>query len=306
VLPWLARVLGGKLLSIMLAITAASVARGGSAIDTDAINAVGDPLFFLSIWIWLAIPISIFWALWRREHSALLIALWWALVTLTVNPQWLRLPGAGTLTNFALLIAAYIPAALLAGASFGWLMRRLRAPLALAGACLALAGAAYWGAGARLKEIDVYAPAMVTPADLRASRWIEAHTPADARFLINGFFPNSGAVVGSDGGWWLPLLAHRQTVLPPLLYISEQGPRPDYREWVNQVYARLYKSGINSAKTLALLRERGVTYVYIGQRQGTVGYTGSAHALTPKALLGSPAFHEVYHEDDVWVFALLP
>jgi hypothetical protein len=230
VLPWIVRVLGGKLLDIMMAITAASAGAGGGSINTDAINAGGDPLFFLPMLIWYAMPLCIFWALWRRERGVLLVATWWVLVTLAVNPQWVRLPGAGTLTNFALLIAAYIPAALLLGGAAGWLLRRLRAPLALAGVTLAVIALALWGADARLKDMSAREPAFVTPADLSAARWIDENTPANARFLINGFFPNPGAVVGSDAGWWLPLLAHRQTVLPPLLYISERGPRPDYRE----------------------------------------------------------------------------
>jgi hypothetical protein len=306
VIPWFVRVLGGKLLSIMLGITAASAASGGVSADTDALNAVGDPLFFLPTLVWWALPMICFWALWRRERGALLVALWWALVTLIVNPQWLRLPGAGTLTNFALLIAAYIPAALLLGAAAGWLLCRLRSPLALAGATLTVAALTLWGASIRLNDVDLNAPAMVAPADLRAATWIEANTPTDARFLINGFFPNAGAVVGSDAGWWLPLIAHRQTILPPLLYISEQGPRPNYREWINQVYATLYKDGINSPETLALLHDRGVTYVYIGQQRGRVGYSGAVEALAPAALLSSHYFRPVYHQDDVWIFALDP
>ncbi len=306
VLPWFVRVLGGNLPAILLSITAASAASGGAA-STNSISAAGDLSNYLPMWAWYAMPLAVFVSLWRREHSALLVALWWALVTLAVNPQWIRMPGAGTLTNFALLIAAYLPGALLAGGLAGGLLRRLRQPLALAGVTLLVAGLAWWGAGARLRDVNPDATAMVTGADLRAAQWIAANTPADARFLINGFFPNPGAVVGSDAGWWLPLIAHRQTVLPPLLYISEQGPRPDYRVWINQVYARLYASGVGSPEMLSLLRERGVTHVYLGQLEGRVGYNnGVDQALTPELLLASPYFRSVYHEDHVWVFALRP
>jgi hypothetical protein len=302
-LPWFVRVIGGNLLMIMLSITAASAAAGGAA-STDSIAAAGDLSSFLPMWAWYAVPLAIFYALWRREHGALLVALWWALVAVMVNPQWVRMPGSGTLTNFALLIAAYIPAALLIGAAGGWLLRQLRPRLALAAVTLAVAGLAWWGGDMRLRDVDLNATAMVTPADLRAAAWIEANTPADARFLINGFFPNTGAVVGSDAGWWLPLIAQRQTVLPPLLYISEQGPQPSYREWVNQLYAVIYAEGVASPGALALLRERGVGYVYLGQRQGSVGYGGAIHALTPEILSGSRAFRLVYHQDDVWVFVI--
>lgn len=304
-LPWFVRILGGKLIGLMLSIAVASAPGGGGA-SGDTIAAVGDLSLYLPAWLWYAIPLSIFWALWRRARGALLIALWWALVIVVVNPQWLRLPGSGTLTNFALVIAAYIPASLLAGAAAGWLLRRARAPLIQAGATLAICGLAWWGASYRLKDIHPDATAMVTPADLRAAAWIDQHTPADARFLINGFFPNSGSVVGADAGWWLPLIAHRQTVLPPLLYVSEQGPRPDYREWVNQLYRTIHDEGVASPAALALLRERGVTYVYIGERGGKVGYNGTAQVLNPETLLASPAFRQVYHQDQIWIFSLSP
>jgi len=42
------------------------------------------------------------------------------------------------------------------------------------------------------------------------------------------FAYGDSVIVGSDGGWWLPLLARRQTTLPPINYGSEQGVRADY------------------------------------------------------------------------------
>lgn len=305
VAPWMLRVVGGELLTILGAIVAASAPSGGaSAPSADTLSVMGGPLFFLPALAWYAMLLSVFWALWRREGGALLVALWWLLAALVVNPQLLGLPGAGTLTNFALLIAAYIPAALLVGAAAGWLLRRLRRPLAQGAVALAVAGLALWGAGARLDEIDTQTTAMVAPEDLAAAAWIEANTPPDARFLINGFFPNAGAVVGSDGGWWLPVLAHRQTTLPPLLYISERGPRPDYRLWVNELYAVIHARGVTDPAALALLRERGVTYVYIGQRGGSVGYDGSEQALDPATLRASAMFRLVYNRGQVSIFAL--
>lgn len=306
VLPWFIQILGGKLLTILLSISTSSRTGSSSAASTDEISAVGDPYFFLPALIWYAMLLSMFWALWQRKRGVLLIALWWMSIMLAVNPQWLRLPGAGTLTNFALIIASYIPAALLIGAAVGWVLRRLYVPAALVGVTLVIVVSAGWGATLRLKDVDFSSSTMVTRADQQAAAWIEANTPPDARFLINGFFPNPEAVVGSDGGWWLPLLAHRQTTLPPLLYISEQGPQPDYRTWINQVYATINAHGVSSPETLAILREHGVSHVYIGQEQGRVGYNGADQMIGPEILLASPYFRQVYHQDHVWIFALQP
>src|SRR5690606_6528884 len=161
---------------------------------------------------------------WRRERGAALVALWWFLVLLAANPQWVYLPGEGTLTNFAVFIAAYIPVAILVGGSVGWIADdgHLACRPWLGAALFALAmviGVA--GARARMGDLRVDLHALVTRPDLRAAAWIREQTPEDARFLVNSFFAYGGSsIVGSDGGWWLPLLAGRQTTLPPLTYSS--------------------------------------------------------------------------------------
>lgn len=306
VAPWLLRVLGGQLLVVLSSIVAASATRGGAAPGADSLNVMGGPLFFLPAPVWYALPVALLWAVWRRNRAVITVALWWLLALLLVNPQALGLPGAGTLTNFAWLIAAYIPAGLIIGALAGRLPRRLSRPALLAGLTLGIAGLAWWGGAQRLRQMDLATTAMVEPADLRAFDWIRRSTPADARFLVNGFFPNPAVVVGSDGGWWLPLLARRETTLPPILYIAEHGPRPDYRMWINELYAAVHDLGITHPRTIARLRERGVTHVYLGQRGGTVGYGGGEQIIAPEALLGNAAFRLVYHEDQVWIFALQP
>jgi hypothetical protein len=88
-------------------------------------------------------------------------------------------------------------------------------------------------------------------------------------------------------------------------YGSEQEPRPGYIQWVNGPARLAQSSGIGAPDTLALLKERGVTHVYIGQQQGRVGYDGP-HALSPDQLLADPHFVPVYHQDRVWIFEVAP
>jgi len=153
-----------------------------------------------------------------------------------------------------------------------------------------------------LRDFNVMAGALATRPDIRAAEWIQENTPQDARFLVNSFFAYGDTViVGSDGGWWLPLLSQRQTTLPPLTYGSEGGPHPDYIQWINALTTEIQNKGIAHPDVLALLRARGITYVYIGQRQGRVNY-GGPYVLDPKQLLASPNFRLVYHQDRVWVF----
>jgi hypothetical protein len=147
-------------------------------------------------------------------------------------------------------------------------------------------------------DMRVSQHALVTRSDLRAMAWIRENIPEDARFLVNSFFAYGGSVVvGSDGGWWLPLM-------PPLNYGTEQGPQPDYREWVNDLTRQIQGVGMDNSATLTMLRERGITHVYIGQQQGQVNYSGP-ETLDPEALLRSTHYRLVYYQDRVWIFEMV-
>ena len=113
--------------------------------------------------------------------------------------------------------------------------------------------------------------------------------------------PALSVIVGSDGGWWLPLLADRANTAPPLNYGTERGPWSGYREWVNDITRQVQEAGIDDPATLGMLEERGITHVYLGQGQGQVG-ADAVQLLSPEALSTSPAFSIAYHQDRVWVF----
>jgi hypothetical protein len=126
-----------------------------------------------------------------------------------------------------------------------------------------------------LKDVQPENYALVTRPDVRAAKWITENISADARFLVNSFLAyGNTTVVGSDGGWWLPLLAYCSTTLPPINYASEDGPKSGYREWINALTETVNAQGIDAPETLTLLEERSITHVYIGQRQGQVNNLG--------------------------------
>jgi hypothetical protein len=305
-LPWFLRIFGGK---IMLVLGAQLTAAPGTLSDLmQDYNALGDLTFFMPVFLWLFFVISIGWGLLRRDQRVEVIAIWCVLAFFSANPSLLHLPGEGAINNFAVFIAAYIPVSILVGGALGWLIDTkplLQRNLALAGLTIAMAGLAMWGASQRLGEVHTAQGELATRSDLRAIDWIRQNTRADARFLVNSFFAYGNTViVGSDGGWWLPLLAQRQTMLPPLTYASEQGSRPDYREWVNALPDKLFKMGIVSPDAHDLLRERGIAYIYIAQRQGRVNYDGTS-ILQSTQLVASPFFRPVYHQDRVWIFEVV-
>jgi hypothetical protein len=229
------------------------------------------------------------------------------------NPQWLKLPGSGLLTNFAVFIAFFIPASLVISVPINQLIeyfikfsRSVFFPKYLLTLMIGMVIIALGLVGARQRLLDLMIPAhaLAVHPDLRASQWIQEHTTTDAHFLVNSFPAYGGSsIVGSDGGWWLPIIARRTTTLPPLTYVSEEGPRPDYREWVNALTNEILAKGISDPDVLAMLTERGVTHVYIGQQQGKVNYNGPG--LEAEQLLADPYFRPLYHQDRVWIFEFL-
>lgn len=313
-LPWFLHVFSGKILTILG--KQLSTSPQSLSTWTEQYNAIGNLSTYLPTWLWLLLPFSMGWGLWRRNQGVALIALWWFFLVLAANPRWLGLPGEGTLQNFTVFIAAYIPASLIVGASVSWVMENVNLKpyfvnsqnqilLSLIAilAWLVFCGIALYGIRQRINDLQLNKSVLVTRPDLKASQWIVNNTPTHARFLVNSFFAyDDTLIVGADAGWWLPLLTGRQTTLPPINYGSERGPREDYRQWINSLTAEIVQKGLDDPDVLSMLVERNVTHVYIGQRQGRVN--NPSHPLEPNKLLTNPHFTPIYHQDRVWVFQL--
>lgn len=315
--PWLIRAFSGQipaLLGAQLSTPANRISawRTANAVDPATLTE------YLPLGVWLAALLAAVWVARRRPGPVATLALWAGLVVLAANPNWLGLPGAGALTNFAVLLAAYIPASLLIGAGVGEAGRlggpsdrgskaptpRAAGSIWLYAMVVAILGLGLWGAAQRLGDVDRRAHALLTRPDLHAAAWIRANTPGDSHFLVDSFFAfHDSLIVGGDGGWWLPLLARRTTTLPPINYATEAGPRLDYRARVNELPDRIASLGIGHPDVLELLQDRGVTHVYVGQRRGAVNNPGPP-LLDPEAVLASEGYEPVYHQDRVWIFAL--
>ncbi len=303
-LPWFVHTSAGRILSNLGRQLTTPPAQLSSF--AQEYNAIGDLSAYLSPCLWLLLLLAVAAGLWQRRREVLLVCTWWFLLLVATNPAWLGLPGSGAISNFALFIAVYILAGVLIGDLFGWLMARLPSRSWYAAlTALLLAGLGLRGSLIRLGDLRPFQHAMVTRPDVRAMAWIRENTPEDSRFLVNSFFAYGGSVVvGSDAGWWLPLMAGRANTVPPLNYGTEQGPWPEYRVWVNGLTEQIQRAGVGDPTTLALLREREITHVYIGQQQGKVNYSGP-NVLGPRALLDSAYYQLVYHQDRVWVFEVV-
>ena len=145
----------------------------------------------------------------------------------------------------------------------------------------------------------------MTGPDLRAAWWIRQHTTPRDRFLANSVFAYDGSIiVGTDAGWWLPFTAGRNTTLPPMLYVTEKGPRPDYQQWINELIVQLQTRGLEHPESQWLLTQRGITHLYVGQR--SAGIALGSLGIDPGLLAKSPGYNPVYHQDRVWIFRLIP
>ena len=305
-LPWFIHVYGGMIYARLVSqVTTAPKAL--SDFDREY-NAIGPIASYLPLWIWASAALAAVWGFLRRQKEILVVCTWALLVLFAANPGWFSLPGSGALSNFAIFIAAYIFAAILIGAAVGWIACLHAARMQIVAGLILLFGLV--GVGVffgrhRLHDLGPEVLALETQSDIRAAKWVEVNTPSDARFVVNSFFAYGGSVVvGSDGGWWIPQLAHRLTTLPPMLYTSETEPYPGFIRGVNQLRQLIEDQGYTSPQVVRALWDNGVRYAYIGQRGGRVNYAGPV-VMDGTQMVASGLYKVVYHRDLVWVLEIL-
>ncbi len=253
--------------------------------------------------------LGLVWCLLRRDWPPVLLAVWFGLHLLWSNPTLLPLPGAGYLDTVTVATSGFIPVCLLAAyplvGAGGWLLRGARrGPLAdpawraLVRAALLVAGAlvVVLGAARLLPILDVRP--YVTAQDMAGMAWLRANTPPTAVVAGNGFGQPWGpeAVQGSDAGLWVPVLAGRRGILPPIPAYNEQLADPGYLRHAAQIVRATAAPDL--AESWTYLRQQGVTHLYIGSRGGV---------MDPEPLLALPEqVRLAFHQDDVWIFELLP
>jgi hypothetical protein len=265
---------------------------------------------YLPVFLWLLLLASFAWAVLRKDRLAAAVGLLWGLLLLLANPARLGLPFNGALSNLAVLISFYIPAGILVGASTGWLIEIAGQALPVSGQrkvvgavfLLLLLTAAGFGVRSRQSDLEIAPHALLSRPDLQAMDWIRRNTPDDSLFLVNSIVSFGSASAGTDGGWWIPYFTGRSTTQPPMNYGQEKSSIPGYHYWLIDLTTSVIDRGLDDPQTIALLKEWGVTHIYIGQQQGTVNY--ALPSLPVDHLLELDWAVPVYHHDRVWIFAL--
>jgi hypothetical protein len=101
------------------------------------------------------------------------------------------------------------------------------------------------------------------PGDLIAMQWVQKNIPQNAIFLVNAieFDWSPGWMVGINAGYWLPLLTHRATVLPPMIY-SLEWASPVLSENLSTLYD-VIKAQKDDIKGLCdILKNSKITHIF--------------------------------------------
>ena len=104
---------------------------------------------------------------------------------------------------------------------------------------------------------------LLWPADLPALRWAAAATPPESLFAVNLRLWQTGIYTGTDGGYWLPVLAGRPALVPPPVYVHGPAARERHAR-----LAVLAAAQADPARYLALARAAGAQYLFVGARGG--------------------------------------
>jgi hypothetical protein len=250
------------------------------------------------IWVFIALCISV----WKKLPHPLLVFGWIFVLFSLPASVLLKIPGINFINSFSILIALYIPVSLLLSWLGGWLLKDIPINWLRIAVSFILSAAFFFALKARTIANPI-SYALITKPDLTAMQWIKQNTPEEANFLIEGFrIYNGTSIVGSDAGWWIPVLTRRQTNIPPQYALLNEKPiTPDQNQMFINLIAKLESHPLNSSEAKAILCDYSITHIYIGQRRGSVG-DGARALFQPLDLIAAPWFHQVYHQDGVYIF----
>jgi hypothetical protein len=251
--------------------------------------------------------VGLAWSLVRKSWMVAAQSLWVALLSTVFAGGLIHMPGANMVQTFAVLIALYIPVGLV----LGWLLAEIAGPKneKIKGSLVAIAVfvVAILGVLGQLNTAMPETLAYVTRPDTLAMEWIREHLPDNAHFLVEGIIFRETSIIGSDAGWWIPLLAHRQNSMPPQYALNEVPIHPGDTQRMITLVSRLGTISLSSEEGVSLLCSEGITHVYIGQGQGEVALKAmnlGPQLFSPDNLLSSKDYSLLYHQDRVYVFAL--
>lgn len=231
----------------------------------------------------------------RRDGWRMAVICGWLLIAaLLINLDRIGLPRMRVLTNISAIITLFLPLSILGAHLIRFVFdeavkpSRRRTVLLAATLVIALGGAS------RMLQIVNPETVLATSADVRALAWIRAHTPADARFAVGVQPWIGGSYIGTDGGYWIPLIAGRESILPPGLYPWVMPPKRVVS--ITRLLGAWYEDGnVRDPAILDELRRSGVTHLYFGPFN---------RMAIRQAMGGLPGVVRVYAAENVEIYFL--
>jgi hypothetical protein len=242
------------------------------------------PLILLSA---TAILLGVF----QKKFFVYWMVAWWGALYILTSP----LLFGSLVDRITLYVSLFIPAAVLSAYFLAWLLEKIKSYTAgrdftvVVVTLILLIG--LWLSPPQFGVRDGY----ITAEDLPAMDWIRENVADDALFMVNTFnFPFSDDfIIGSDAGYWLPLLTGKHSVVPPMSY---QNERFEDREMIDALISLHQLGGkLTGAEAINMLQEKKVTHIYIGSRGGDID---------PQSLLSSPDFELEYQHQSNYVFSV--
>jgi hypothetical protein len=255
--------------------------------------------------------------------ACLVLALW---VVLLVASLW---PVPGAIGSYSISITLYIPLAALGGYAISYgcgLARRfLRAPRWLFAPLMVVASPVLALLIGTAHVADPATYNYLQGADDQAFTWIKGNVANNAKFLISSEFSYTGrAVTASDAGMWLPLLTGRNVSVPALNSWMERPIERDFFTRTKQLAAYTQpmtetqafgttltdlvarkiipaQRSLSNQETLDLMRQLGVTHVYVG------AYGGRSKPRLDVLAMRKDTQHYnlLYNQDGVYIFEMI-
>jgi hypothetical protein len=307
--PWIKNVQGGTL---------ANQVESGIVGDVKPIDHViadyqvwKDISIYMPFSLLILFAISMLYSLVQRNIWIITLGIWTILLSSLVASQLLRLPTANFMQNFAVIISLYIPISLTCGwfvdqiveiskkNQQAWLVLKYIYGLLLV--CSLIIGL--------VKQTNISNPnfyALLTRPDTLAMDWLSEQASEDSLVLIEGLLvPPGTSAVGTDAGWWIPLIARKSNTIPPQYAMLNEKPQdPEYNNQVVSLVNNLENNSIASNEMVDYLCKLGITHIFIGQRQGKGSFGGSP-LFSEEELMSNPVFIPLYRQDLVSIYSLI-
>ena len=134
---------------------------------------------------------------------------------------------------------------------------------------------------------------LATGSDLEAFKWIETHTPEDARFFVNTTNWGFGVYRGVDGGGWILPITGRWSLAPTIFYpmIADE----DFVHNLTDLAMRASSITECGDDFWLLVNDERLNYLYIKEGIGS---------LQPEALLGCVGIDQLVNIEGVHIYLI--